>query len=122
MKDRLTGNHIHFVNLQTALFCVECEIISENNTSRCFSCGSQAVLSLSRVLGGSLRGTQVAHVIEDLELDRLVRDLLRTVPAHVESRVPPSFATLAPSRHHARSVTGQSRFSRSDSGPLIDAQ
>jgi GAF domain-containing protein len=99
---------INFLSLQTAVFCVECELISENNMPNCLACGSQAVLSLSRVLGGSLRGQQTAHLIEDAELDRLVRELLRTVPAtsvhSAESRVPASFAALAPSRHHARAV------------------
>jgi GAF domain-containing protein len=103
MAYRLTGQHIHFLSLPTAVFCVECELISENNTSRCFACGSQAVISLSRVLGGSLQGQRIAHVIEDAELDRLVRELLRTVPSHVESHVSPSFAAHAPSRSHARS-------------------
>jgi hypothetical protein len=99
---------INFLSLQTAVFCVECELISENNMPNCLACGSQAVLSLSRVLGGSLRGQQTAHLIQDAELDRLVRELLRTVPASpanvAENRVPASFAALAPSRHHARAV------------------
>lgn len=116
MKDRLSGQHIHFLSLQTSVFCVECELISENNTTRCFCCGSQSVLSLSRVLGGSLRGQQVAHLIEDAELDRLVRDLLRTVPVELENHAPVSFASLAPSRHHARyrlshSMVPQTAFS-----------
>jgi GAF domain-containing protein len=110
MADRLTGQNIHFLSLQTSVFCVECEVISENNTPNCFACGSRAVLSLSRVLGGSLRGQQTAHLIADVELDRLVRELLRTVPATstpvMGERIPASFATLAPSRSHARS-TGQ---------------
>jgi GAF domain len=38
------------------------------------------VLNLSRVLGGSLQNQQTAHLITDVELDSLVRDLLRTVP------------------------------------------
>ena len=42
------------------------------------------VLSLSRVLGGSLKGHETAHLIADVELDRLVRDLLRSVPAPVQ--------------------------------------
>src|SRR5579872_6248894 len=102
--ESLNGQDIHFVSLQTAVFCVSCEIISKNNTPYCFACGSQAVLSLARVLGGSLRGQQTAHLIADAELDRLVRELLRTVPAALsDERVPASFAALAPSRHHARS-------------------
>src|SRR5271154_107582 len=63
------------------LFCFACELISKNNTPCCLACGSRAVMSLSRVLGGSLRGQQTAHLIADAELDRLVRELLRTVPA-----------------------------------------
>jgi GAF domain-containing protein len=117
MKDRLSGQHIHFLSLQTSVFCVECELISENNTTRCFCCGSQAVLSLSRVLGGSLRGQQIAHLIEDAELDRLVRDLLRTVPADLENHAPVSFASLAPSRHHARSRLSQSMVPQSALSP-----
>jgi GAF domain-containing protein len=108
MKEKLTGQDISFLTLQTAVFCVECELISKNNTPHCIACGSSAVLSLSRVLGGSLRGQQTAHLIADAELDRLVRELLRTVPVSAsENRVPASFATLAPSRSHARAMGSQ---------------
>src|SRR5580704_13959658 len=103
MKEKLTGQDISFLTLQTAVFCVECELISKNNTPHCMACGSSAVLSLSRVLGGSLRGQQTAHLIADAELDRLVRELLRTVPSSSsDTRLPVSFAALAPSRSHAR--------------------
>ena len=105
MAEKLTGQDISFLTLQTAVFCVECELISKNNTPYCMACGSRAVLSLSRVLGGSLRGQQTAHLIADAELDRLVRELLRTVPASTpENRAPASFATLAPTRSHARAM------------------
>jgi len=49
-------------------------------------------------LGGSLRNQQTAHLITDIELDQLVRDLLRTVPdpellsaASHSSRIPSAF-------------------------------
>lgn len=71
---------INFVPLQTATFCVQCELISTNSRTYCLACGSQAVIGLSRVLGGSLSREQTAHFITDAELDSLVRDLLRTVP------------------------------------------
>lgn len=102
MAETLTGTHIHFLPLQKAVFCVECELLSENNTPNCYACGSQAVLSLSRVLGGSLLHGPTAHLISDAELDRLVRQLLRTVPATAEEREPIPFASLSPSRHHMR--------------------
>src|SRR5215471_21019833 len=75
-----TAQHASFLTLQNSVFCAECELISENSTPYCLACGSQAMLSLSRVLGGSLKGRETAHLIVDAELDQLVRDLLRTVP------------------------------------------
>jgi GAF domain-containing protein len=112
MTEKLTGQDISFLTLQTAVFCVECELISKNNTPHCMACGSRAVMSLSRVLGGSLRGQQTAHLIADAELDRLVRELLRTVPTSIsENRAPASFATLAPSRSHARTMGAQTILS-----------
>lgn len=104
--DWVKARDAHFLGLQTAVFCVACELISENNTPYCLACGSQAVISLSRVLGGSLRRQQTAHLIADAELDRLVHDLLRTVPVAsspvVDNHLPVSFASLAPGRSHVR--------------------
>jgi putative methionine-R-sulfoxide reductase with GAF domain len=71
---------VNFVPLQSATFCIQCELISTNSTPQCLACGSRAQLGLSRVLGGSLRTQQTAHLITDAELNNLVRDLLRTVP------------------------------------------
>ena len=70
------GSQIHFLSLQTAIFCVQCELLSANNTPCCLACGSKAVLSLSRLFGGSLRAQPAARLIEDDELNRLVRELL----------------------------------------------
>jgi len=71
---------VNFVPLQSATFCVQCELISNNHKPYCLACGSHALLGLSRVLGGSMRNQQTAHLITDSELNNLVRDLLRTVP------------------------------------------
>ncbi len=86
---------VNFVPLQSATFCVQCELISTGTTPYCLACGNSSLLSLSRVLGGSLRQQQTAHLITDSELDSLVRDLLRTVPepqifsiADYQNRVP----------------------------------
>jgi GAF domain-containing protein len=75
-----TFKDVPFVPLQSATFCIQCELISTSNKPYCLACGSHALLGLSRVLGGSLRNQQTAHLITDSELDSLVRDLLRTVP------------------------------------------
>jgi GAF domain-containing protein len=85
MSARIPASQVHFLSLQTAIFCVQCELISANKTSYCLACGSKAVLGISRLLGGSLRGQASARVIEDDALNRLVRQLLITVPG--EQRV-----------------------------------
>lgn len=122
MAEKLTHQDTHFLDLQTAVFCVQCELISKNNTSCCLACGSQAVLSLSRLLGGSLRGQQTAHLIADAELDRLVRDLLHTVPmSATDNHVPVSFAALAPSRHHARTALAERAHALVRAGHFEDA-
>src|ERR1700689_703757 len=78
-----TFKDVNFVPLQSATFCIQCELISANSKPYCLACGSQSLLGLSRVLGGSLLHEQTAHLILDAELNSLVRDLLRTVP-HAE--------------------------------------
>ena len=75
-----TFKDTNFVPLQSATFCIQCELITTNRKPYCLACGNTSLLSLSRVLGGSLRNQQTAHLITDSELDSLVRDLLRTVP------------------------------------------
>jgi putative methionine-R-sulfoxide reductase with GAF domain len=110
MQGTLRASDVNFLSLPTAVFCVQCELISANNTPRCLACGSNAVLSLSRVLGGSLRGQQTTHLIADAELDRLVRSLLHTVQGEelenelsFTSRFSVSSSSLNPSsRHHLR--------------------
>jgi GAF domain-containing protein len=101
MSARIPAHQIHFLSLQTAIFCVQCELISANTTPSCLACGSKAVLGLSRLLGGSLRNQPSAHLIQDDELNRIVRHLLHTVPAEGEENEWAVRANL-PGRHHAR--------------------
>jgi len=120
MFGSLAPKDVTFLPLQMAVFCAQCEMISENNTPRCLACGSLAVLSLSRVLGGSMRGQQTTHLIQDAELDRLVRTLLQTIPQSVgneyrsEVSMGPSFA----GRHHLRLRGAPPRQPEIDPGEL----
>jgi GAF domain-containing protein len=104
MQRTLVATDVNFLCMQSAIFCVQCELISENNTPHCLACGSTAVLSLARLLGGSLRGQQTAHLIADAELDRLVRSLLSSVPLATSAsaefeRLTIAGLTTAPPRH-----------------------
>jgi hypothetical protein len=70
---------VPFLGLSTTVFCVECELISYNNSPRCLFCGSQAILSLARVLGGSLAGETRASLVSNDTLNRVVRSVLGEV-------------------------------------------
>jgi len=120
MQGTLRASEVEFVSLPTAIFCVQCELISANNTPRCLACGSGAVLSLSRVLGGSLRGQQTAQLIADAELDRLVRSLLHTVPKIEELETKHAIVPSFSARHHLR-VRHHGRRPASVSPALINA-
>jgi GAF domain-containing protein len=100
MSVRISAHQIHFLSLQTAIFCIQCELISANTTPSCLACGSKAVIGLSRMLGGSLRGQPAARVIEDDELNRLVRELLSPLTFAEQREYVP---VAAPLRHHVRS-------------------
>jgi hypothetical protein len=52
----------NLVRLQRAVLCADCEVISEAKNGHCDACGSQALLNLSRILGGSL-GTETTFVV-----------------------------------------------------------
>jgi hypothetical protein len=46
--------NMNLVRLQKAVLCANCEIISEGTNGRCACCGSESVLRLDGVLGGSI--------------------------------------------------------------------
>lgn len=118
MAARLPRTQIHFLSLPTAIFCVQCELISANTTTACLACGSKAVLSLSRLFGGSLRAQPLARLIQDDELNRLVRELLSTVPDMEYS--PPDACDVSDS-HYAPSFSSGSN-ARGLYGSKIDLE
>ena len=105
----MTARDVHFVPLQAAVFCAECEQISENNTVACLACGSKALLSLSRLMGGSLRHQSTANLIQDAALDRVVRELLQSIPveAHSDAEHEEEFATAARRKVNLQLVNNQ---------------
>jgi hypothetical protein len=68
-----------FLGLSSTVFCVECELISYNNTPKCHCCGSTALLSLARILGGTLNGEQRATLVSNEALDGVVKGILGEV-------------------------------------------
>ena len=44
----------NLVCLRKAVLCANCEVISEGSNGHCAACGSEALLSLSKLLGGKI--------------------------------------------------------------------
>src|SRR5512146_1113041 len=65
------------VPLQNAIFCVNCETISNSPHDVCEVCGSRSLVSLFRMLGGTLRGkNQLPELIKyNLELTIRVNEV-----------------------------------------------
>jgi len=45
---------LNTINLMSAVLCADCEVISDSAGEVCAVCGSRSLLSLGRVLGGSI--------------------------------------------------------------------
>ena len=80
---------VTFLGLSSTVFCVECELLSYNNSPKCLSCGSRALLSLSRILGGTLNGKQRAILVSNEALDGVVRGILGEVVSAQDFNPPP---------------------------------
>lgn len=50
-ESRLNAN---LICLRKAVLCANCDVISDGANGHCVACGSQALLSLSRLLGGAI--------------------------------------------------------------------
>ena len=72
----LRPSDVTFFELRNTVFCVQCELMSYNSGSNCLACGSTALLTLARVLGGSLRNQERARLIDDELIDRAVENIL----------------------------------------------
>jgi len=107
----LKPSDVTLLELRDAVLCVECELISYNNTGNCLACGSSAVMNLSRVLGGSLRGQETASMVSDETIGKAVHETLDWIPM-----AEPKVAAMAAARKReepARAVGDLSRPSGS---------
>jgi hypothetical protein len=75
--------------LWNAVFCLDCEVISRSRGDECAACKSHSLVSLARVLGGSLLAHRAQHfqkwesglfdVTITIELQMHAKDLSTTV-------------------------------------------
>jgi putative methionine-R-sulfoxide reductase with GAF domain len=84
---------VTFFELKTTVFCVQCELLSYNNSSNCLACGSSAILSLSHLLGGPIKNQEQVRLIGDEQIDRAVEQILQK--STVDTDVPVASRTAA---------------------------
>jgi hypothetical protein len=71
------------VPLSNAVFCLDCEYISSSRGDECIACNSRSLMSLARMLGGSL----LAHKAQQLQGESVAFDVSITVELkHVHAR------------------------------------
>ena len=56
---------LNSVPLVEAVLCADCEMISNSGGETCEVCGSRSLLSLGRVLGGSIEGERAVLIEPD---------------------------------------------------------
>ncbi len=84
---------LNTVNLLNAVLCADCEVISDSDGEVCAVCGSRSLLSLGRVLGGSI-GDERAVLLPPAETE--MRNMFTLLVNREAS------TTLRPSRHWTR--------------------
>jgi len=69
------GNDL--VYLRKAVLCANCDVISEGPNGHCAACGSEALLNLSRLLGGTLSCSDFNVILQhsDVVSERLMPQL-----------------------------------------------
>jgi len=84
---------LNTISLLNAVLCADCEVISDSDGEVCAVCGSRSLLSLGRVLGGSIGDERALLVPTDEQRLRNVFTLLVNREAPI---------TLRPSRRWTR--------------------
>lgn len=84
---------LNTIQLLNAVLCADCEVISDSTNDICAVCGSRSLLSLGRVLGGSIGDQRAVLVPTDESQSRHMFTLLVNRDAST---------TLRPSRRWVR--------------------
>jgi hypothetical protein len=79
-----TGNQAEkeVLPLRDAVFCLDCEAVSKSRSDECPACKSRSLLSLSRLLGGSLRESEPSRALEKGAFDITLTVKLRQMHAN----------------------------------------
>ncbi len=86
------------VPLHSAVFCVDCETVSNSQHDACSVCGSHSLISLFRMLGGTLRSQKPPSTEERTKTAKYNLELtlkVHEIPANELNRAIESLSRLA---------------------------
>lgn len=87
---------LNTIQLLNAVLCADCEVISDSPSDVCEVCGSRSLLSLGRVLGGSVGDERAVLVPTDQGEPRSIFPLL--VNRYASTTLHPSRRRVRPER------------------------
>jgi|SRR6516165_204569 hypothetical protein len=87
---------LNTIQLMNAVLCADCEVVSDSASDVCAVCGSRSLLSLGRVLGGSIGEERAVLVLPDQAALRNMFTLLVNRDASISLR--PSRRWVRPER------------------------
>ena len=93
-----TEGGLSAVPLHSAVFCVDCETVSNSQHDACSVCGSHSLISLFRMLGGTLRGQKPPSTEERAKTAKYNLELtvkVHEIPANELNRAIESLSRLA---------------------------
>ena len=106
-----TSNHLNpgVLPLWNAVLCLDCEVISSRRGGECAACNSRSLMSLARMLEGSLLAHKAQHVHKregglfditiTIELQQLLAKSLSTTVERLTSVIGPRLALDRASFH-----------------------
>jgi len=104
-----TMNHLDLgiLPLLNAVFCLDCEVISSSQNDECAACKSRSLVSLARMLGGSLlayqahqkRETELFDITITIDLQQMHAKHLSTIVERLTGVIGPNLAQDRASFH-----------------------
>jgi len=71
------GRVLNAITLQNAVFCAECDVVSDRPHDHCLVCGSRSLFNIDRMLGGNLPRKRAA-LIRPSQVDSEKTELVLT--------------------------------------------
>lgn len=67
------------VRLRDAVLCIDCECITASVRGQCTVCAGRSLMSLARLLGGTIEGEETAKILAMApDMENVIRELVES--------------------------------------------